>query len=66
VIWELGAYLVVDLTLNLVLGVVALESLETINTDVEVGDLQDYVRILASFVNLCVCGLRSSAVCFNY
>jgi len=44
-----GAYPVVGLAPSLVLGIVTLKSLEAINPDVEVGDIQDYVKGSASF-----------------
>lgn len=44
-----GAYPVVGLAPSLVLGVVTLKSLEAINPDVEVGDIQDYVNGSVSF-----------------
>lgn len=50
--WWMGtraAYLVVGLAPRLGLGVVILESLEVVDSDVEVGDMQDCVEHLAGF-----------------
>lgn len=46
---EGGACLVVGLTPRLGLGVVTLETLEAVDSDVEVGDVQDCVEDLAGF-----------------